>query len=72
MHVLVVTAAELPLTTLFPPVASAIRNTSLSAHFAAFLGSLSGLPPPAPSVSLLYVDFCKIYCNRRIQTSTKW
>jgi hypothetical protein len=70
MHVLVVADAELPLTTLIPPMPFAAGNTSLSAHFVAFLGSLSVLPPPAPFASSLSLGFCKFGCHRRTQSST--
>jgi hypothetical protein len=59
MHVLAVDDVELPLVTLIPEVPSATRNTSISVHFVAFLGSLSMLPPPVPSASLLSLGFGK-------------
>jgi hypothetical protein len=64
MHVLAVADAELPLVTLIPPMPSATGDTSLSAHFVAFLGSLSVLPPDAPSASLLSLGFCKFGYHR--------
>jgi hypothetical protein len=53
MQVLAVGAAELSLAANFRPVASAASDTCQIIPHSFFLGSTTGLPPPAPSASSL-------------------
>jgi hypothetical protein len=72
MQVLAVGATELPLAAEFHPVASAVGDTCQTIPRSFFLGSATGLPPPAPSASSLSLGFYKIHCTRETQSCTEW